>query len=123
MLLAAPARCYLGGEHRALAGAASRVLRRRARTVAGAGHTPSPNSQTRPGDATLFRRTGACSSASMSQRQSWWSVSSPSGERFSVANDERGVRTLVERMRSIGAQLIVLEATGGYELLGVAALV
>ena len=47
----------------------------------------------------------------------------PSAERFSVANDERGVRTLVERLRSIGAQLIVLEATGGYELLSVAALI
>ncbi len=47
----------------------------------------------------------------------------PSAERFSVANDERGVRTLVERIRSVGAQLIVLEATGGYELLCVAALV
>jgi len=47
----------------------------------------------------------------------------PSAERFSVTNDERGVRTLVERVQSIGAQLIVLEATGGYELLAVAALV
>lgn len=47
----------------------------------------------------------------------------PSAERFTVANDERGVRTLVERLRPIGAQLIVLEATGGYELLAVAALV
>jgi hypothetical protein len=47
----------------------------------------------------------------------------PSVERFTVANDERGVRTLVERLRPIGAQVIVLEATGGYELLAVAALV
>src|SRR6476620_3585028 len=47
----------------------------------------------------------------------------PSVERFTVANDERGVRTLVERLRPIGAQVIVLEATGGYELLVVAALV
>ena len=46
----------------------------------------------------------------------------PTLERFAVANDERGVNTLVERMRTIGPQLIVLEATGGYELLGVAAL-
>lgn len=46
----------------------------------------------------------------------------PTMERFTVANDERGVRTLVERLRAIGPQLIVLEATGGYELLGVAAL-
>ena len=47
----------------------------------------------------------------------------PSAERFTVANDERGVRTLVDRLHVIGPQLIVLEATGGYELLSVAALV
>jgi transposase len=46
----------------------------------------------------------------------------PTMERFTVANDERGVRTLVERLRPIAPQLIVLEATGGYELLAVAAL-
>jgi hypothetical protein len=46
----------------------------------------------------------------------------PSAERFTVANDERGVRTLVERLRRIAPTLIVLEATGGYELLAVAAL-
>jgi transposase len=46
----------------------------------------------------------------------------PAAERFTVANDERGVRTLVERLRPIGCTLIVLEATGGYELLAVAGL-
>jgi len=46
----------------------------------------------------------------------------PTGERFTVANDERGLRTLVERLRSVTPTLIVLEATGGYELLAVAAL-
>lgn len=46
----------------------------------------------------------------------------PSGERWTVANDERGVRTLVERLRVQAPELIVLEATGGYELLCVAAL-
>ena len=46
----------------------------------------------------------------------------PSAERFTVENDERGVRTLVERLRAIPLTLIVLEATGGYELLAVAAL-
>jgi transposase len=46
----------------------------------------------------------------------------PSLERFTVANEERGVRTLVERLRAIGPQLIVLEATGGYEVLCVAGL-
>jgi transposase len=46
----------------------------------------------------------------------------PGGERWTVSNDERGVRTLVERLRRDGVELIVLEATGGYELLCVAAL-
>ncbi len=46
----------------------------------------------------------------------------PAGERWTVENDERGVRTLVERLRRDGATLIVLAATGGYELLCVAAL-
>lgn len=47
----------------------------------------------------------------------------PSGERWTVANDERGVRALVERLRQESPTLIVLEATGGYELLCVAGLV
>jgi transposase len=47
----------------------------------------------------------------------------PSGERWTVANDERGVRTLVERFRRDAPELIGLEATGGYELLCVAELV
>ena len=47
----------------------------------------------------------------------------PSGERWTVANDERGIRTLVERLKGQPPELIVLEATGGYELLCVAALV
>jgi len=46
----------------------------------------------------------------------------PSGERWSVRNDERGVGTLVERLRALTPELIVLEATGGYELLAVAGL-
>jgi transposase len=46
----------------------------------------------------------------------------PSAERFTVPNDERGVRTLVERLRPVSPQRIVVEATGGYELLAVAAL-
>ncbi len=49
--------------------------------------------------------------------------SRPAAERWTVANDERGVRTLVERLRRDVPALIVLEATGGYELLAVAALV
>ena len=44
----------------------------------------------------------------------------PTAERWTVANDERGIRTLVERLRSAAPELIVLEATGGYELLNFA---
>ena len=47
----------------------------------------------------------------------------PSGERWTVANDDRGIRTLVDRLKGEKPELIVLEATGGYELLCVAALV
>jgi transposase len=46
----------------------------------------------------------------------------PAGERWTVANDEGGVRTLLERLTRDQPELIVLEATGGYELLAVAAL-
>lgn len=46
----------------------------------------------------------------------------PTAERWTVENDERGVRTLVERLTRDEPELIVLEATGGYELLAVAAL-
>lgn len=46
----------------------------------------------------------------------------PSATRFTVANDEDGVRTVIERVRPLAPQLVVLEATGGYELLAVAAL-
>jgi transposase len=41
----------------------------------------------------------------------------PSAAGWSVAADEAGVAALVERLRPLGAQLIVLEATGGYETL------
>ena len=46
----------------------------------------------------------------------------PSSERWTVTNDERGVHALVERLRASAPELIVLEATGGYELLCVGAL-
>jgi transposase len=49
-------------------------------------------------------------------------ASRPTGDRWTVGNDERGIRTLVDRVRRDGAELIVLEATGGYELMCVAAL-
>lgn len=46
----------------------------------------------------------------------------PTGEHWTVANDEGGVRALVARWRAAAPELIVLEATGGYELLCVGAL-
>jgi transposase len=46
----------------------------------------------------------------------------PSRERFSESNDGGGVRRLVKRLKSLGCKRIVLEATGGYELMTAAAL-
>jgi transposase len=46
----------------------------------------------------------------------------PAGERWSSANDDAGIRALVERVRAVGPTLVVLEATGGYETAAVAAL-
>ena len=46
----------------------------------------------------------------------------PSGAPWTVANEAAGIQQLVERLQSLAPELIVLEATGGYELLCVAAL-
>ena len=46
----------------------------------------------------------------------------PSGERWTVANDEAGVRALAARLAAAAPELVVLEATGGCELLAAAAL-
>ena len=46
----------------------------------------------------------------------------PSGDRWTVANDEAGIQTLLKRLRRHALALIVLEATGGYERAVVAAL-
>jgi transposase len=46
----------------------------------------------------------------------------PTGERWSVGNDEANVRELATRLGTMMPTLVVLEATGGYELLCVAAL-
>jgi transposase len=47
----------------------------------------------------------------------------PSGERFATTRDETGLAELVKRMLAIGPELIVLEATGGYEQVVLAALI
>lgn len=46
----------------------------------------------------------------------------PSGDRFTLANEEAGQRELVRRLHQLAPGLIVLEATGGYELPVTAAL-
>jgi len=40
----------------------------------------------------------------------------PSGEAWSCGNDEAGIKDLVDRVKVFRAGLVVLEATGGYEL-------
>jgi transposase len=45
-----------------------------------------------------------------------------SGETWSVPNDDEGIRSLVEDLRSRSCGLIVLEATGGFEIAVVIAL-
>jgi transposase len=41
----------------------------------------------------------------------------PSGESWRSANDEAGISCLVERLRWLAPELIVLEASGGWEVL------
>ena len=48
----------------------------------------------------------------------------PTGERYSVANEPEGIDTLIERLGEAGPpQLVVLEATGGFERPAAAAIV
>lgn len=46
----------------------------------------------------------------------------PASQTWQVANDPAGIETLCERLKRLGPELIVLEATGGYESATVAAL-
>src|SRR5918994_6627920 len=46
----------------------------------------------------------------------------PIGTRWTVSNDDTGIADLVTRLQGIGPQLIVLEATGGFQRAVVAAL-
>ncbi len=46
----------------------------------------------------------------------------PSGEAFAVARDGKGLEDLTARLGGLGASLVVLEATGGYETTVAAAL-
>jgi transposase len=40
----------------------------------------------------------------------------PTADRWHVSNDEPGIATLVERLRTVQPTLVVLEATGGLEV-------
>ena len=46
----------------------------------------------------------------------------PTGETWTTANDAAGLRELIARVQALDPALVVLEATGGYELAAVAAL-
>jgi transposase len=46
----------------------------------------------------------------------------PSGEHFTVTNDERGVGKLVTHLATLRPELVVFEATGGLEILAVSLL-
>lgn len=46
----------------------------------------------------------------------------PSGNKFSVPNDEEGIKALIERLSGQGVARVVLEATGGYEMAAALAL-
>lgn len=46
----------------------------------------------------------------------------PSGDRWTVANDEAGIQTLLKGLHRHAPALVVLEATGGYERAAIAAL-
>lgn len=46
----------------------------------------------------------------------------PEGAGFAVARDGKGLAQLVERLRPVGAQLVAVEATGGFERVVAAAL-
>ena len=46
----------------------------------------------------------------------------PSGERWTVTNDDAGLQSLLTRLREAAPALVVLEATGGYERAAVAAI-
>lgn len=41
---------------------------------------------------------------------------SPAGESWSVGNDSEGIRSLAQRLSELAPALVVLEATGGYEV-------
>jgi transposase len=101
---------------------------------------PSPNScrsrprgelvSARSGGVQESRRTGYVVSTEHQLAQVGIDVSKatldiaiqPTRQHWQVANDEPGIQQLVERLRELAPERIVLEATGGYELPLLAAL-
>lgn len=47
----------------------------------------------------------------------------PSGEQYSVARDDAGLADLAKRLQAVRPELVVLEATGGYEQVALASLI
>ena len=74
---------------------------------------PSPNSQARAAGAT--REGPVFAGIDVSKDRLDVHVR-PSGECFSVARDGAGIAALAERLRAAGPTLVVLEATGGFEV-------
>ena len=46
----------------------------------------------------------------------------PTGQTWTISNDESGIRELVSRLKDLDPAIVVLESTGGLELPSVAAL-
>jgi transposase len=99
--------------------------RSRVRTVAGAGIAPGRIAQggtrTAKDDEEQMDKPTAWVGVDVSKGELVVAVR-PSGEQFSLANDGRAVRSLIKRLAPLNCARIVVEATGGYETLLVAAL-
>ena len=119
-LVGAPARCGLGVRHRALAGAASRSDQAREPVQLG-GARGDPGSRKDGRRGRLGKGQPMLVGIDVAKAELVVAVR-PSGAQWTVANDEPGVQVLGERLRALGPELIVCEATGGYELLAVSAL-
>src|SRR5208282_2326205 len=99
--------------------------RSKVRTVEGAGVKPGRISQGGTGSATAevktMERKGSYVGVDVSKARLDVALR-PSGELFFEANDECAISRLVKRLKSLGCERIVVEATGGYETLLAAAL-
>lgn len=67
-------------------------------------------------------RLGRCASASTVAKDRLDGHLRPSDDAFAVPRDGPGLAALVERLALLGPRLIVLEATGGFEVIVAAAL-